>query len=200
MPTNAAPHAAPHAATDNAADAAADNATDNAADAVPEPLAMFRELTIGQLAHRSGVAASALRFYEEQGLISSRRTPGNQRRYRRDTLRRVAFIRVSQNVGMPLGVIREALERLPEGRTPNREDWAAVSESWRADLDVRIRLLVRLRDDLTECIGCGCLSLESCGLANPGDRCAAEGAGPRRLLAGTGASFGTGAVSGACAS
>ncbi|MDT0267551.1 redox-sensitive transcriptional activator SoxR [Streptomyces sp. DSM 44915] len=141
-----------------------------------------RELTIGQLAERSGVATSALRFYEERGLISSRRTTGNQRRYHRETLRRVAFIRVSQNVGIPLDAIRAALGRLPEGRTPTPADWAEVSASWRADLDARIGQLVRLRDDLTECIGCGCLSLESCMLANPYDVCAREGAGPRRLL------------------
>ncbi|WP_059005823.1 redox-sensitive transcriptional activator SoxR [Streptomyces specialis] len=141
-----------------------------------------KELTIGQLAQRSGVANSALRFYEEQGLISSRRTTGNQRRYRRDTLRRVAFIRVSQNVGMPLNAIREALAQLPEGRTPTKQDWAVVSESWRADLDARIRQLARLRDNLTDCIGCGCLSLESCMLANPYDICGEQGCGPRRLL------------------
>ncbi|WP_129841790.1 redox-sensitive transcriptional activator SoxR [Streptomyces sp. RFCAC02] len=141
-----------------------------------------KELTIGQLAQRSGVAPSALRFYEEQGLISSRRTSGNQRRYPRDMLRRVAFIRVSQNVGMPLGVIREALERLPEGRTPTRDDWARVSAGWRADLDARIRRMVRLRDGLTDCIGCGCLSLESCMLANPYDVLAESGGcGPIRL-------------------
>ncbi|MGP3968432.1 redox-sensitive transcriptional activator SoxR [Streptomyces sp. 6N223] len=155
--------------------------TTTTATTTARPLA--RELTIGQLARRSGVATSALRFYEEQGLISSRRTPGNQRRYRRDMLRRVAFIRVSQNVGMPLTAIRAALDRLPEGRTPNREDWAVVSASWRADLDARIRQLVRLRDDLTDCIGCGCLSLESCLLANPDDVCGRDGAcGPRRLM------------------
>jgi MerR family redox-sensitive transcriptional activator SoxR len=141
-----------------------------------------KELTIGQLAQRSGVATSALRFYEEQGLISSRRTTGNQRRYRRDTLRRVAFIRVSQNVGMPLNAIRAALARLPEARTPNKDDWAVVSASWRSDLDARIRQLSRLRDNLTECIGCGCLSLESCMLANPYDICGEQGCGARRLL------------------
>nr|WP_199826130.1 redox-sensitive transcriptional activator SoxR [Streptomyces sp. SBT349] len=143
---------------------------------------IVKELTIGQLSQRSGVATSALRFYEEQGLISSRRTSGNQRRYPRDMLRRVAFIRVSQNVGMPLSAIRRALARLPEGRTPNREDWAEVSGFWRADLDARIRQLTRLRDDLTDCIGCGCLSLESCMLANPYDICGEQGCGPRRLM------------------
>jgi MerR family redox-sensitive transcriptional activator SoxR len=144
--------------------------------------AIAKELTVGQLARRSGVAPSALRFYEAQGLIRSRRTTGNQRRYARDTLRRVAFIRVSQNVGMPLAAIREALGRLPEARTPTRADWAAVSASWCDDLDARIRQLTRLRDNLTDCIGCGCLSLESCVLANPDDICAREGSGPRRLL------------------
>ncbi|ARQ70035.1 redox-sensitive transcriptional activator SoxR [Streptomyces marincola] len=143
---------------------------------------IVRELTIGQLAQRSGVATSALRFYEERGLISSRRTSGNQRRYPRDMLRRVAFIRVSQNVGMPLGAIHAALERLPEGRTPTKEDWAEVSGYWRRDLDARIRQLSRLRDELTECIGCGCLSLESCMLANPDDICGERGQGPRRLI------------------
>jgi MerR family redox-sensitive transcriptional activator SoxR len=150
--------------------------------ATRNPTQIAKELTIGQVAERSGVATSALRFYEEQGLISSRRTTGNQRRYRRDVLRRVAFIRVSQNVGMPLNEIRAALDRLPDGRTPNKSDWAVVSESWRADLDARIRQMVRLRDDLTECIGCGCLSLDSCMLANPYDICGEQGCGPRRLL------------------
>ncbi|MFR9722619.1 redox-sensitive transcriptional activator SoxR [Streptomyces sp. MS19] len=146
---------------------------------------IVKELTIGQLAQRSGVAPSALRFYEEQGLISSRRTSGNQRRYPRDMLRRVAFIRVSQNVGMPLSAIRYALDRLPEGRTPNNEDWARVSAYWREDLDARIAQMTRLRDSLTDCIGCGCLSLESCMLANPYDVLGAQGAcGPVRLLGG----------------
>ncbi|MDT0343354.1 redox-sensitive transcriptional activator SoxR [Streptomyces litchfieldiae] len=160
------------------------------------PPQIAKELTIGQLAQRSGVATSALRFYEEQGLISSRRTSGNQRRYRRDMLRRVAFIRVSQNVGMPLTAIREALARLPEGRTPNKADWAVVSETWRSDLDARIRQLTRLRDNLTGCIGCGCLSLETCMLANPYDICGQEGCGPRRLLddsVAAGVGVGTGA-------
>lgn len=145
---------------------------------------ILKELTIGQLAERSGVATSALRFYESQGLISSRRTSGNQRRYPRDMLRRVAFVKVSQNLGMPLTAIREALGRLPEGRTPNKADWAEVSASWRADLERRIRQLTCLRDSLTECIGCGCLSLESCVLANPDDVCGARGEGPRYLIEG----------------
>lgn len=140
------------------------------------------ELTIGQVAERSGVSVSALRFYESKGLIKSRRTSGNQRRYGRDTLRRVAFIRVSQRVGIPLSTIREALSNLPDERTPTRRDWKQLSEHWRSELDYRIAQLVRLRDTLTECIGCGCLSLGACKLANPGDRLGAEGVGPRRLM------------------
>jgi MerR family transcriptional regulator, redox-sensitive transcriptional activator SoxR len=138
-----------------------------------------RELTVGQLAARSGVAVSALHFYEAKGLIRSRRTAGNQRRYARDVLRRVAFIRVSQRVGMPLAAIRQALAELPDERTPTRDDWARLSASWRAELDARIADLLRLRDELTGCIGCGCLSLQHCRLSNPGDRLGAEGPGPR---------------------
>lgn len=141
-----------------------------------------KELTVGELADRSGVAASALRFYEREGLISSRRTSGNQRRYTRDTLRRVAFIRTSQRLGIPLATIREALGLLPDDRTPTRQDWARISERWRADLDERIRTLQRLRDDLTECIGCGCLSLDRCVLSNPYDQLSTHGPGPRRLI------------------
>jgi MerR family redox-sensitive transcriptional activator SoxR len=142
----------------------------------------LKELTVGQLAERSGVAVSALHFYESKGLITSRRTAGNQRRYGRDTLRRVAFIRVSQRVGIPLSTIREALARLPEERTPTRRDWACLSEGWRAELDNRIEQLQRLRDDLTGCIGCGCLSLGLCALMNPLDVLGDEGPGPRRML------------------
>ncbi len=143
------------------------------------------ELPVGQVAARSGVAVSALRFYEAQGLIRSSRSAGNQRRYARDTLRRVAFIRVSQRVGIPLAEIRDALDQLPQERTPTRQDWARLSTTWRTRLDERIEQLQRLRDDLTGCIGCGCLSLRTCQLANPRDVLAREGAGPRRLLAGT---------------
>lgn len=145
------------------------------------------ELTVGQLAERSGVAVSALHFYESKGLISSRRTAGNQRRFSRDTLRRVSFIKVSQRVGIPLSDIRDALATLPEERTPTVEDWARLSERWRSELDDRIRQLERLRDDLTDCIGCGCLSMRKCALANPYDRLGDEGPGPRRLLVGRGA-------------
>ncbi|MER7544283.1 redox-sensitive transcriptional activator SoxR, partial [Spirillospora sp. NPDC127506] len=139
------------------------------------------ELTVGQLAERSGVAVSALHFYESKGLISSRRTAGNQRRFSRDTLRRVAFIKVSQRVGIPLSDIRDALATLPEERTPTVADWARLSEAWRSHLDDRIRQLEKLRDDLTDCIGCGCLSISRCALANPYDRLGDEGPGPRRL-------------------
>ncbi|GAB2605316.1 hypothetical protein GCM10027168_42720 [Streptomyces capparidis] len=128
-----------------------------------------KELTVGQLSARSGVAVSALHFYESKGLIGSRRTSGNQRRYTRDTLRRVAFIRASQRVGIPLDTIREALDELPEGRTPTSQDWADLSERWRGELESRIEQLLRLRDTLTGCIGCGCLSLERCALSNPDD-------------------------------
>jgi len=140
------------------------------------------ELTVGQLAERSGVAVSALHFYERQGLIVSRRTDGNQRRYRRDTLRRVAFIRVSQRVGMSLAEIKAALDDLPEGRPPGKADWQVLSNSWRSELDLRIEQMQKLRDELTGCIGCGCLSLDTCVLFNPEDELAGEGPGPRRLL------------------
>lgn len=136
---------------------------------VPQIPEKVHELTVGQLAARSGAAVSALHFYESKGLITSRRTPGNQRRYGRDTLRRVAFVRAAQRVGIPLATIREALAELPEGRTPTREDWARLSEKWRSELEERIKQLNRLRDHLTDCIGCGCLSLETCVLSNPDD-------------------------------
>jgi MerR family redox-sensitive transcriptional activator SoxR len=138
-------------------------------------------LTPGQLAERSGVAVSALHFYERQGLIRSRRTSGNQRRYPRETLRRVAFIRVSQRVGIPLAEIRDALDTLPQGKTPGRAEWAQLSSRWRQDLDARIEQLIRLRDDLTHCIGCGCLSLDLCALANPRDQLGDQGPGARLL-------------------
>ena len=138
-------------------------------------------LTVGQLAARSGVSTSALRFYEEQGLISSRRTSGNQRRYPRATLRRVAFIRASQRVGIPLSRIAGALGTLPANRTPTVADWARLSAEWRADLDDRISQLQHLRDRLTGCIGCGCLSLRACQLVNPGDALGSDGPGARNL-------------------
>lgn len=141
-----------------------------------------RELTVGELAERSGVPASALRFYEKQGLIRSRRTSGNQRRYGRDMLRRVAFIRASQTVGMPLSFIGEVLAFLPEGVAPTREFWARASECWSKEINARIEKMERMRDRFTECIGCGCLSFEQCALVNPDDKLAAQGPGPRRLL------------------
>lgn len=139
------------------------------------------ELTPGELAQRSGVAVSALHFYEREGLIRSRRTSGNQRRYARETLRRVAFIRMSQRLGIPLARIREALATLPIDRVPTSRDWARLSAGWRDDLDERIRRLERLRDNLAGCIGCGCLSLKTCALTNPDDVLAERGPGPVRL-------------------
>jgi MerR family transcriptional regulator, redox-sensitive transcriptional activator SoxR len=140
----------------------------------------MRELSVGEVARRAGVAVSALHFYERKGLIHSLRTAGNQRRYGSDVLRRIAVIRVAQRVGIPLEAIRQALASLPEGRTPSREDWAGLSARWRQDLDERIAQLTNLRDRLGDCIGCGCLSMSACALANPGDSLAAEGGGPRR--------------------
>jgi MerR family transcriptional regulator, redox-sensitive transcriptional activator SoxR len=139
------------------------------------------ELSVGQVAARSGVSVSALHFYESEGLIDSRRTPGNQRRYPRHVLRRVAFIRASQGVGIPLREIKAALHLLPDGRTPTRRDWERLSAAWRDDLDERIMRLEALRDRLTGCIGCGCLSLGLCQLINPGDILGHEGPGPRNL-------------------
>lgn len=144
--------------------------------------ANWQEFTVGQLAERSGVAVSALHFYERQNLITSRRTSGNQRRYHRDMLRRVALIRIAQRVGIPLAEVGAALSALPEGRTPNRSDWQRLSQLWKDDLDQRIHLLQQLRDDFTDCIGCGCMSIDRCPLANPYDELSKQGPGPRRLL------------------
>lgn len=140
-----------------------------------------RELSVGQLAERSGFAVSALHFYEAEGLISARRTSGNQRRYRREMLRRLAFIRASQRVGIPLKTIKQALDRLPNNRTPNRRDWERLSAAWRTDLDERIAQLEHLRDRLSGCIGCGCLSIDRCKLTNPDDVLGEEGPGARNL-------------------
>ena len=139
-------------------------------------------LTIGDMAARSGVAQSALRFYEREGLISSTRTGGNQRRYERHELRRIAFIRIAQQVGVSLEEIRGALAALPENRTPTKADWTRLSAHWRRRLEERIALMERLRDQLTGCIGCGCLSLKRCNLINPSDELAVAGPGPRKLL------------------
>lgn len=141
-----------------------------------------KPLTVGEVSARSGVSVSALHFYEREGLIHSERSAGNQRRYSRDTLRRVAFVRVSQRVGISLAEIRNALNSLPEGRTPRRRDWARLSARWKDDLDARIADLQHLRNDLNDCIGCGCLSLTTCALQNPGDRLSQSGPGPRRWI------------------
>ncbi|HLL69177.1 MAG TPA: redox-sensitive transcriptional activator SoxR [Micromonosporaceae bacterium] len=143
---------------------------------------MQESLTIGELAARSGVAPSALRYYERLGLIWSTRTGGNQRRYARAMLRRVAFIRVSAQVGVSLEEIGTALASLPSGRTPDKAEWSQLSRGWRARLDEQIALLERLRDRLDGCIGCGCLSMKTCALYNGGDRLASEGTGPVTLL------------------
>ena len=147
-----------------------------------QPASGHKELTVGQLAARSGVAVSALHFYEREGLIASRRTSGNQRRYHRDTLRRVALIRVAQRVGIPLAEVGAALRELPDGRTPTREDWQRLSQRWHDELDEQIHRLQQLRDEFGECIGCGCLSIDRCVLANPYDELGRQGPGPRRLL------------------
>ena len=139
-------------------------------------------LSIGEMADRTGVSSSALRFYEAEGLVSSMRSSGGQRRYSRSSLRRVAFIRIAQRVGLTLEEIRSALETLPESRTPTKSDWARLSASWRPRLDEQIAVLQRLRDELASCIGCGCLSLRDCALYNPSDRAALGGPGPRFLL------------------
>jgi MerR family transcriptional regulator, redox-sensitive transcriptional activator SoxR len=139
------------------------------------------ELSVGQVAARAGVAVSALHFYESRGLIHSTRTGGNQRRYGREVLRRVAFVRASQAVGIPLRDIKDALDRLPDQRTPTRRDWERLSTAWREDLDRRITALEHLRDRLSGCIGCGCLSLGLCKLVNPDDILGTQGPGARNL-------------------
>ncbi len=140
------------------------------------------ELTIGALSERTGVATSALRFYETEGLIHATRSSSGQRRYTRDVLRRVSFIRVAQQVGLSLAEIRAALASLPENRTPDERDWARLSKAWRPRLDDQIAMLERLRDRLDGCIGCGCLSLRHCRLLNPDDLVAERGPGPRYVL------------------
>ncbi|MGR3541638.1 MAG: redox-sensitive transcriptional activator SoxR [Hasllibacter sp.] len=140
-----------------------------------------REITIGQLSERTGVPITAIRFYEGKGLVPSRRTRGNQRRYPRAEIRRLTFIRAAQSLGLPLSEIGAHLAALPRGRAPDQRDWDRLAVRMRADLDARIEGLTRLRDRLTGCIGCGCLSMERCALLNPGDADAAAGPGPRRL-------------------
>ena len=142
-------------------------------------------ITIGELAKRSGVATSAIRFYEEQGLISSTRTGGGQRQYRRETLRRIGFIRAAQAAGLNLAEIRSALGTLPGQRTPTRQDWERLSRAWQPLLQERIDGLIALRDQLASCVGCGCLSLKSCSLYNPEDIARRRGSGARYLLGDT---------------
>ena len=142
---------------------------------------MARELTIGELSARSGVSQSALRFYERHGLITAQRTDGNQRRYPTVTLRRVAVIKAGKAAGIPLEDIRATLDILPAGKSPTKRDWERLSRRWRAELDERIEILQALRTRLTTCIGCGCLSLQTCGLLNPDDEAARLGAGAQYL-------------------
>ncbi len=139
-------------------------------------------LTIGAVSERTGVAPSALRFYEAEGLIHAHRTDSGQRRYHREVLRRIAFVRVAQQMGLSLEEIREALASLPDSRTPNQRDWERLASSWQPRLDAQIAMLERLRDRLRGCIGCGCLSMRACRLVNPGDAAAARGPGPRYVL------------------
>ena len=140
-----------------------------------------RELSVGEVAERCGVAISTIHFYESKGLITSSRNRGNQRRYPRAILRRIAVIKVAQSTGLPLATIRDALASLPDGRVPTVKDWTRLSAKWRAELDARITKLTRLRDQLTGSIGCGCLSLKACPLRNPGDELWEQGPGPRLL-------------------
>ena len=142
---------------------------------------MPHELSIGELSHRSGISQSALRFYEREGLIAARRTDGNQRRYPAVTLRRVALVRAGKTAGIPLERIRGALDTLPEGRSPTKRDWERLSSSWRNELDERIETLEAIRGRLNTCIGCGCLSLQTCGLLNPDDEAARLGGGAHYL-------------------
>ena len=140
-------------------------------------------LSIGEVAQRAGLATSALRYYERQGLLASERTAGGQRRYPRSVLRRLAFVRAAQNVGLSLEEVRAALATLPDARNPTRADWDRLSRTWQTRLDEQILGLQRLRDGLSSCIGCGCLSLRTCALSNPRDVAAGDGPGARYLPA-----------------
>ena len=139
-------------------------------------------ITIGEVASRTGAAVSAIRFYEERGLIAARRTSGGNRMFLRGDIRRVSFILIAQRLGFSLAEISECLADLPDGRTPTKKDWEKISRHFRAAIDERIEALTGLRSRLTSCIGCGCLSLKTCGLYNPGDEANEKGAGPRFLL------------------
>jgi len=150
---------------------------------VPSPTDTSTELlSIGAVSDRTGVATSALRFYESEGLLHSVRSAGGQRRYHRDVIRRVSFVRIAQELGLSLGEIKEALASLPEHRTPTQRDWHRLATSWGPRLDAQIAMLERLRDRLEGCIGCGCLSLQACRILNPGDAVAERGPGPRYVL------------------
>lgn len=138
-------------------------------------------LLIGEVVARSGIAASALRYYEREGIISSTRSPGGQRQFSRAVLRRLAFVRAAQSVGLSLDEVRSALATLPDSRTPTKADWTRLSRTWRSRLDEQIEALEALRDGLTSCIGCGCLSLQRCALSNPGDMVSLAGPGARFL-------------------
>ncbi len=144
------------------------------------------DLSVGEVATRSGLAVSAIHFYESKGLIHSWRNAANQRRYPREALRRVSIVKVAQRLGIPLASIKSALDSLPKGRTPTDQDWRKLSARWHADLDDRIARLTQMRDQLTGCIGCGCLSMQSCPLRNPGDELAGRGPGPQLLEPGKG--------------
>lgn len=139
-------------------------------------------LSIGEVSHRTGAATSALRFYEDQGLIQSERNSGGQRRFHREVIRRVSFIRTAQQVGLTLSEIHEFMSTLPDNRTPTRDDWNVVAASWGPRLDEQIHLLERLKDRVAGCIGCGCLSLDVCPIINPSDELSSEGPGPRLLI------------------
>ena len=139
-------------------------------------------LSIGEVSHRTGAATSALRFYEDQGLIHSERNAGGQRRFHREVIRRVSFIRAAQQVGLTLSEIHEFMSTLPDNRTPTRDDWTRVSASWGPRIDEQIQLLERLKDRVAGCIGCGCLTMDVCPMFNPHDELAKEGPGPRLLI------------------
>ena len=144
--------------------------------------ALKSALSVGEVARRSGVAVSTIHFYDAEGLIEGWRTEGNQRRYPRAVLRRIAIIRIAQRAGIPLATVREALTDLPHDHTPSAADWRRFSKTWRAMLQERITALTQLRDQITRCIGCGCLSLDECPLRNPDDVLSLEGPGPRHLI------------------
>ncbi|MGY4709192.1 redox-sensitive transcriptional activator SoxR [Mycolicibacterium sp. CBM1] len=146
------------------------------------PFAPTDMLTVGEVAHRSGIATSAVRFYEDQGLISSVRTTGNQRRYPRHVLRRISIILAARRFGITLAEVAEVFEGLPDNRMPSKRDWTRISRRWHAQLEARRREIEKLEDELTGCIGCGCLSLATCRIVNPGDELSELGPGPRRLI------------------